>query len=253
MAIIDDLLVEVTGAAAEARLVDICIGAYWSVVGVEVGGQLQAGISSTLHGGDNDQHHGGQLPVRASGHLHEQTVTELLALMRSDSLLEASVGIATLNALLEVHPEECVEINAADVLVEQGRGRRVAIVGHFPFVRRVQQAAAECWVLELDPHGVDLPASRSPEILPQADVIALTGTSLLNHTFDELIALCRPEAYVVLLGGTTPLSPVFFRYGVDAVAGTRIVDAGAALTAISQGATFKQIGGKLLLTLFRNK
>ncbi len=139
------------------------------------------------------------------------------------------------------------------MLVEQGRGRRVAIVGHFPFVRRVQQAAAECWVLELDPHGVDLPASRSPEILPQADVIALTGTSLLNHTFDELIALCRPEAYVVLLGGTTPLSPVFFRYGVDAVAGTRIVDAGAALTAISQGATFKQIGGKQLLTLFRNK
>ncbi|MEA3310281.1 MAG: DUF364 domain-containing protein, partial [Chloroflexota bacterium] len=59
--------------------------------------------------------------------------------------------------------------------------------------------------------------------------------------------------YVILLGGTTPLSPAFFRYGVDAVAGTRIVDAGAALAAINQGATFKQIGGKLLLTLFRSK
>jgi uncharacterized protein (DUF4213/DUF364 family) len=134
----------------------------------------------------------------------------------------------------------------------------VEIVGHFPFVERVRQAAAECWVLELHPRPGDLSAERAAEVLPQADVVALTGTSLINHTFDELIALCRRDAgnrkaYVVLLGASAPLSPVLFEYGVDAVSGTRVVDVPAVLRAASQGATFRQIPGKRLLTLMKEQ
>ena len=132
-----------------------------------------------------------------------------------------------------------------------GAGRRVAIVGHFPFVERVRQAAAECWVLELHPRPGDLPAGRAAEVLPQADVVALTGTSLINHTFDDLIGLCRPDAFVILLGGSAPLTPVLFDRGVDAVSGTRVVDVPAALQAVGQGATFRQIPGKRLLTMMR--
>jgi len=88
-------------------------------------------------------------------------------------------------------------------------------------------------------------------VLPQADVIALTGTSLINHTFDHLIGLCRPDAFVVLLGGSTPLTPVLFDRGVDALSGTRVVDVPVALQAIGQGATFRQIAGKRLLTMMR--
>ena len=43
------------------------------------------------------------------------------------------------------------------------------------------------------------------EALPQADVVALTGTSLINGTCDELLAgLGNPRA-AVLLGPSTPL------------------------------------------------
>jgi uncharacterized protein (DUF4213/DUF364 family) len=139
------------------------------------------------------------------------------------------------------------------VILEWGTGRRVAIVGHFPFVRQVRQAAAECWVLELHPRPGDLPADRATEVLPQADVIALSGTSLINHTFDHLIGLCRPEAFVILLGGSAPLTPVLFDCRVDAVAGTRVVDVPVALQAVGQGATFRQIPGKRLLTVMRGK
>jgi hypothetical protein len=127
----------------------------------------------------------------------------------------------------------------------------VAIVGHFPFVERVRQAADVCWVLELRPRPGDLSAAQAKELLPQADVVALTGTSLLNHTFDDLIALCRPEAYVVLLGASAPLSPVLLDRGVDAVSGTKVVDVPAALRAVGEGATFRQIPGKRLLTMTR--
>ncbi len=88
-------------------------------------------------------------------------------------------------------------------------------------------------------------------MLPQADVVALSGTTLVNHTFDELIALCRPEAFVILLGASGPLSPVLLQRGVDAVAGTRVVDVAAVLSAVAEGATFRQIPGKRLLTMMR--
>jgi hypothetical protein len=175
----------------------------------------------------------------------------LAELLHSNSAVEASIGMAALNALLHVDEEICTEINAREVILERGAGRRVAVVGHFPFVQQVRQAAAECWVLELYPRPGDLSADQATEVLPQADVIALTGTSLINHTFDHLIGLCRPEAFIILLGGSAPLTPVLFDRGVDAISGTRVVDVPAVLKAVGQGATFRQIPGKRLLTMMR--
>ncbi len=100
------------------------------------------------------------------------------------------------------------------------------------------------WVLELNPGPSDLPAERAPEIIPQADVVAITGMTLINGTFEALAALPRPGAYVVVLGPSTPLSPLLFEYGVDAISGAVITDISAALAAVSQGANFRQIPGE---------
>ncbi len=249
MSIVESLLKSVAAPAQRAKAVDVRVGAHWTVVLLQNGGTLRAGISSTLYGGD-DHHHGGGPPVQEAGFLLEHPVPELIALLRSTSLLEASIGLATINALLDVDIAHARKVNAADVIAERGAGRRVAIVGHFPFTERIQDAAETLWVLELRPRPGDIAAHRAPEILPQADVVALTGTSLLNHTFDGLLEHCRPDAFVIVLGGTTPLSPVLLEAGVNAVAGTRIVNPEAALRSVSQGATFKQLRGKELLTLF---
>ncbi|MBN1260745.1 MAG: hypothetical protein JXB35_08700 [Anaerolineae bacterium] len=250
MTILDRFIDQVAGNAAQARVQDIRIGAYWTAVSVMTPGGERAGIASTLHGGSDDHHHGGAMPVRAAGWLLDSSVVDLAALAYSRSLLEASVGLATINALLDVDMDRCIDVNAADIIAERGAGKRVAIVGHFPFTPQIRAIATETWVLELNPRDGDVPAVHAPELIPQADVVALTGTALLNHTFDDLVSLCREDAYVVVLGGTTPLSERFFATGVHAVAGTRIVAAGAALRSVSQGATFKQIRGKQLLTLF---
>jgi hypothetical protein len=186
-----------------------------------------------------------------AGRLLEHSGRELAEWLRSPRILEASVGMAAFNALLEVDEAACTEVNAEEVIVWRGAGRRVAIVGHFPFVERVCQVAEACWVLELRPRAGDLCAGQAEEVLPQADVVALTGTSLLNHTFDDLVALCHPEAFVVLLGASAPLSPILFEHGVDAISGTRVVDVPAVLEAVGQGATFRQIPGKRLLTMMR--
>lgn len=231
---------------ADAPVRQVLVGAFWTGVMLDTA-PPRCGLASTLRG---ETHEAGP-PVREAGCLLERSGRELAAWLRSESPLEASIGMAAFNALLEVDPAACTEVNAEEVILERGGGRRVAIVGHFPFVEQVRRAAAECWVVELHPRPGDLPAEQAAEVLPQADVVALTGTSLINHTFDGLVRLCRPDAFVLLLGPSAPLSPVFFEAGVDAVSGTLVTDPERVLRSLSQGATFRQIkraGGLRLLT-----
>ncbi|HHE72114.1 MAG TPA: hypothetical protein ENL34_07550 [Chloroflexi bacterium] len=248
--IVERILDSVEVQAAQAKPKEILVGAYWTCVALEVEGQVRAGLSACFSS-HAEHHHGGPMPMRWAGNLLEHRVPELAHLALSRSLLEASVGFATINALLEVDEAACVDVNAADVIAEHGAGRAIAVVGHFPFVSRLRQVAQVLWVLELVPREGDLPAERAPEILPQADVVAITGTSLLNGTFETLVEQCRRDAFVIVLGATTPMSPVLFDFGVDAISGTRVSVPKSAMRAVAQGATFRQIPGKRLLTMFR--
>jgi uncharacterized protein (DUF4213/DUF364 family) len=252
MSTIDVLLESISADAAVAQ---VLVGAFWTAVVLDTD-PARCGLASTMHGGHSEHHLSGP-PMPEAGRLLAHSGRELAEWLRSESVLEASIGMAAFNALLAAQPElvegcDISEVNAADVIVERGRGWSVAVVGHFPFVERVRQVAGECWVLELTPRPGDVPADRADELLPQADVVALTGTSLINHTFDGLMALCRSDAFVVLLGASAPLTPVLFEAGVSAISGTRVVDPQTVLRLVGQGATFRQIkrgGGLRLLTM----
>jgi uncharacterized protein (DUF4213/DUF364 family) len=244
MAVVETLLGSLT---TDAPIQQVVVGAFWTAVVLDTE-PPRCGLASTLRSLCPPE----GLPVAGAGSLLQHRGLELASWLRSDSIAETSIGMAAFNALLEVDESACEEINAAEVVLARGAGRRVAIVGHFPFVDQVREVAAECDVVEMKPRPGDLPAGQATEVLPRADVVALTGTSLLNHTFDELIDLCRPAAFVILLGASTPLSPLLFEHRVDAISGTRVTDVPAALQAVSQGATFRQIPGKRLLTMIRS-
>jgi hypothetical protein len=230
----------------DAPVRNVLVGAFWTLVTLETD-PPRAGLASTLRA--HTDHQGP--PVPRAGRLHEYSGRELAAWLRSTSIVEASIGMGAYNALLQVDQAACLELNAETLILERGSGLKVAIVGHFPFVDRVRQVASTCWVLEQQPRPGDHPSAEAANLLPQADVVALTGTSLINHTFDDLLGHCRPDAFVVLLGATAPLSPILLERGVDAVSGTLITDVAAASQAVAQGATFRQIPGKRLLTMMR--
>ncbi len=187
--------------------------------------------------------------VREPGLLADKPPAELAHLVHSTSLLEASIGMATINSLLDVDLDACQELNAAELILQKGEGRDVAVVGHFPFLARVRKKARQLWVIEKNPKEGDSPEHAAEKLVPQADVVAITGTALTNHTLEPLLKFCHPRAYVVLLGDTAPLSSLFFDHGVDAVCGTFVVDAEQALLCVSQGATFQQIRGTKRLAL----
>lgn len=157
-----------------------------------------------------------------------------------------SLGLAAFNALV-APPEGLEAVKGQDLILEHGAGRRVAVVGHFPFVERMGDRFADLSVLELAPRDGDLPAHRAADVLPAADVVAMTGTALLNGTMASLLALCRPEAFVMVLGPSTPFAPALFDLGVDAVAGAVVDDPEAVREGIRKGLPFKALRGSRAL------
>ncbi len=242
MKLIDDLLSTLN---SEASVRDIRQGPFQTAVLTR-----NCGLASTPH---HPHLHQDVAPVKDAGRLMEKGALELARMALSQSPLEAALGMAAINSLLEIDEWRCVELNAGDLLVEEGKGKKVALVGHFPFVPKLRQAAKTLWVIEKHPREGDVAADQAENLVPQADVVGITGTAFTNHTIERLLGLCQPEAYVVILGGTTPLSPVLFDYGVDAISGTKVVNAELVLRCVAQGATFRQVKGIRLLTMMNNK
>ena len=221
------------------EILEVQVGLSRTAVLARTAEGIQCGLAATLKDSEMD-HHARPSVVRA-GHLQELNYLDLAALMQSDSQTEVSVGLAAVNALLPKYPKHWMELNAEKYLLQSSAGKNVAMIGHFPFVQALRRVAKTVWVLELRPREGDLPANTAPEIIPQADVIVITATTLINKTFDGLMELRRNDAEVILLGPSTPLSPVLYDYGVDILSGTWVVKPEETMRYIGQGASLRQL------------
>jgi hypothetical protein len=239
--ILEDLLGKLS---RDAPVRSVLVGAHWTVVC-----SRYCGLASTVL--KEKPHDHAQVQVRDAGRLHLKSARELAEYARSDNPVEAGIGVAAINSLLEVDERHAAEINAAEILIKHGRGRRVAMVGHFPFAPKLRTAAAELWVIEKYPAEGEYPDAAAADLIPRAEVVALTGSALINHTLDGLLSLCRTGAMVLVLGPSTPLSPVLFDHGATIICGARVIDEEMASRAIRQGATFQQVEGARLLTMTR--
>ncbi len=233
----------------EGRVENVTMGLFWTAVVVQVSGERRCGLAATLANAEFE--HARRPAVRSAGQLEGRSSADLVAGIFSDSYTEAALGLATINALLPPMKNP-MELAAEDYIAQQGSNGCVAVVGRFPFVDRLRDKVEKLWVLELNPCGDDLPASAAPDVLPQADVLAITAMTLINGTFEGLLQLRRPGAKVLVLGPSTPLSPLMFDLGVDVLSGTVVEDVDETLRLVRQGATFRQIrsrGGVRLLTV----
>lgn len=237
MKIIDDLLLNLKGNDFPVKSVHACV--FWTAVITK-----HCGLSSTFRD-EKVPHDRG---VRDVGNLTRKRALELANYAKSENLLEASIGMATLNSLIDVDESKCMERNALDIILEKGQGKNVAIVGHFPWIPELKGNTRNLWVLEQRPREGDRLPQEADQILPQCEVVAITGTSFINHTLEELLNLCQ-KAYVLLIGPTSPLSPFLFDYGIDAICGSKVVNLNAVIRSISEGATFREIKGVKRLTL----
>lgn len=229
---------KVLDTLTDHTIVSVRIGMRWTAVVADKDGEEQCGLATSLQ---TDHTHKGDPAVPEAGALENVSGLEMASWIDDPVAIRRSLGCAAINALIDYHPQRWVDENAVKAIIRHGRGKRVAMVGHFPFAGHVREEIEDFYVLDMEPKGQDLPASAAPEILPEADVVAITGMTFINGTLEGLLSLCNPGAFVIILGPTTPLSPVFHDYGVDLLAGSIVEDIPAVMDVLVQGGNFSQI------------
>ncbi|MFZ3237150.1 MAG: DUF364 domain-containing protein [Stellaceae bacterium] len=165
--------------------------------------------------------------------------------------IRRAVGIAAVNALAECcwqsrpHPEIELRpgVDAFDA-TEIRAGDQVVVVGAFvPFLKELKRRGQSFLVLEQDPATLKAdelpffrPAEQAPEMVPQADVLLITGSTLVNATLEELLALARPDARVTIVGPTVGMLPdPFLARGADVLGCVRITEPDAFLDLLAEG------------------
>jgi len=177
------------------------------------------------------------------GTLAGRPLNELAAMLRSWQPFEAAIGMAAVNAALPFkaeHFDSVVELgndagNLAvfDHFLPRIRGARIVIVGRYPGLERYEVEYG-LKVIERMPGPADYPDPAAEYLIPEADWLFLTASSIANKTFPRLAELGR-KATTVLMGPTAPWLPQLSEWGIDFLAGVRINDADALARVIEEG------------------
>jgi len=181
--------------------------------------------------------------VKNMGKVEELPMAELLSWTSSLQPIERSIGIAALNSIIPFAQQPYFKGNALELTARLGAGKKVVIIGHFPHLEKIRETAKSFQILEKRPQPGDLPSEEAPNVVPEADVVAMTGVTCMNDTVEGILALKKPGAIFIIVGPTVPMSPVLFDYGVDIIGGAWIHDESLALPMIAQGSTTRLLKG----------
>jgi uncharacterized protein len=185
------------------------------------------------------------------GKMRGRRAAELVAEASSQHGIRRAVGIAAVNALADCcwqrRPNPDVElrqgVDAFDA-TDIRPGDTVVVVGAFvPFLKELKRRGHSFLVLEQDPATLKpdelpffRPAEQAAQILPEGDVVLITGSTLVNNTLEQLLAVTRQEARVTIVGPTVGMLPdAFLDRGADVLGCVRITEPDAFLDLLAEG------------------
>lgn len=158
-----------------------------------------------------------------------------------------SLKMATLNALssawinkgsYKVHRKT----DPIDILPLNEK-KKIVLVGAFQsYIRKILNTNNELIVLELQKDALHdeqqtlfVPAEKADQVLPKADIVIMTGMTLVNHTFENLLNHLSDDQTIVVTGPSSNLIPqVLFDRKVKMIGATLITDADALLKLASE-------------------
>jgi len=236
MQIYNDLLQSVHGADHPVRRA--VIGMHWTVVE-----SLHLGMALTLRPSSCPE-------VEDAGRLVGQSAQALAKRLLSGNTLEASPGLAALNSLIGSRGTDG-SVNPR--ILALSRGRTVVVFGRFPFTAEIRRVARLTHALEIDPRPDELPATAAEAVIPDADVVVITASALINKTMPRLLELSRGKICIVL-GPSTPMNEVLLDHGAEILEGVRLTDAEPLAMCIGQGVKrFGRLLGTPPILLIRGK
>jgi uncharacterized protein len=121
-----------------------------------------------------------------------------------------------------------------------------------PIIKRLLKRGRQFTILEQDPLTLRpkelpyyAPARKANLYIPQADLLIITGTTLINNTLDELLSLAKPNADIVIVGPTASMLPdAFFRRGVKTLGGVIVTEPDRVLNVIAEAGSGYHFFGK---------
>ena len=192
-------------------------GERWTLVETDLGG---AGHAMTTEGES--------IPARFPNGIEGMRIRVAAEAAKSWNFIEAGLGVAAINAYYNT-PERMAELGCAepyDNYCLRGidvAGKKVGLIGHLRMPPGTLDAAESVRILEKNPKPGDYPDTACEFILPDCDIVLITGSSIVNKTLPRLLELCK-NAYVVLTGPTVPLCPALLERGIDRLAGMVVTD-----------------------------
>lgn len=244
MAILDILLSDLP---TDWRVMDVYVGANWvlSLVRHSDGSERAGVAAAPITFPENAPYPIGQYQPNTNA-------AEIAQLLRSDDPTAAAVGLATLNALQQPNPEALSHNDAADWLSAHSSGKTVAIFGRFPFIMdEIRPFAKAVFVFEQNPEPGEYSADDMPQLLPRADLIAITSSTVINHSIDSILQHTSDRQTIVLLGPSTPLTSRLFQCGISALFGVRVADVEQAKASVLAGEIFRKMHGLERVSLLR--
>jgi len=234
MKLVDALLESVSGVEAQAA--QVLIGLHWIAVR-----SRHTGMSHVFRGREGFE-------LSEAGSIEGKESLEIAAGLRSWEPLEAGLGLAALSSLIEARGEN---VNVFDYIMSCAPGKTVTCIGRFPFYERLARTAARSYLLEMNPQAGELPPFAAEEVIPESDLVIITGTTLINKTLERLLELSR-TGIAIVLGPSTPMSDVLFDFGASVIAGVRVVDQEQLFRSVAQGVKFyNKLAGIEPVTRFR--
>ncbi len=219
----DQLIAE---SRAEAKIKDILLGLSWSLSTIaDESGSTNHGICFSPQGV------GRTLPW--AGTLRGRTVVELAPWIKSWDPAKAVVGALAINAAVNAQSRllngasairvgEAAHLRVFSHFSNQLKGAKVAVIGHYPGLKPLSNCV-EWHCIERLPRENDLPDAAANYLLPRADWVFITASSIANKTIPHLLNLSR-NATVVLMGPSLPWSECWAEHGVNYLAGVAVVD-----------------------------
>lgn len=176
-------------------------------------------------------------------------LVEVAECVKSWNFTEASAGLAAINAYynnpkqardngVEFSDSKRVEDRIFDPFImsqNEVRGKKVAVIGHFPHLEQLMEPICDFSIIEWEPKDGDYPISAAEYILPDCDYVYLSNACFINKTLPRFLELSKNATKITIVGPGTPLAPSLFAYGVDTLSGFIIKDS-ASLARIVAGA-----------------
>ncbi|MBC3889193.1 Fis family transcriptional regulator [Acetobacterium paludosum] len=195
-----------------------------------------------------------------SGKLAGRSVLKYIEDVHSKNPLKRTLGIATLNALSTLCWEKADDRNYEIIMGEDAfdkvdvtQFKKTVVIGALvPMLKKLTNAEADFKVLEMDSRtlkGKELehfaPATDAELYIPDADLIVITGVTILNNTLYDLLKMAKKGAEIIVTGPTASMLPdAFFKYGVTLLGGIIVTKADEILDIISEGGSGYHFFGK---------